>query len=105
MVVVRKGRARSAAFMAVRMLHRWPLRPGGFGVALVLIGGAIAWLGWPAVGGKLVGASALIVVSVTGWWWARNVARPHTTKALIRRRAELDQRCSGVATLLDAIFL
>ena len=99
------GRVRAALFMAIRMAHRWPWRAGAVGMGLILIGVAIGWLGWPGVGMKPAGAGALIVLTVTAWWWARNVARPHSTKTLIRRRAELDQRCGGVATGLDVAEL
>jgi type IV secretion system protein VirD4 len=87
--------------MAVRMAHRWPWRPGLVGLALVLIGAAIVWLGWTTTGLKTAGVGLLVVVTATAVWWARYVAKPHTTKALIRRRAELDQRSGGSATLLD----
>jgi type IV secretion system protein VirD4 len=98
---VSKGRARAAAFMAVRMVHRWSWRAGAVGDAVILIGLAVRWLGWPDAGTKAALAGVLIIVLSTSWWWARHVARPHSTKALIRRRAELDQRCGGVATALD----
>jgi type IV secretion system protein VirD4 len=95
------ARLRAAAFQAVRMRYRYPWRPALIGLAIALIGWAIASLGWPATGFKVGAGGGLLVLAVTGWWWARHVARPHTTKALIGRRSELDQRSGGVATLLD----
>jgi hypothetical protein len=83
------------------MRYRYPWRPAAAAAGLVLTGSGIGWLGWPGTGVKVAGAGSLVFVAVTGWWWARQVARPHTTKALIKRRAELDQRSGGVATLLD----
>ena len=95
------ARVRAAGFQAVRRAYRWPWRPGAAGAALVLIGWAISGMGWPATGLKVAGVGAVLFLTVTAWWWARNVARPHTTKTLVRRRAEQDQRSDGVATVLD----
>jgi type IV secretion system protein VirD4 len=83
------------------MRYRYPWRAALVGLALALIGWGIAALGWSGTGLKTVGVGAALFVIVTGWWWARYVARPHTTKALVKRRAELDQRSAGVATPLD----
>jgi type IV secretion system protein VirD4 len=101
LIVVSYTRLRAAVFAAVRMRYRYPWRPAAVGVALVLIGWAIGAMGWPATAGKVAGVGALIWLAATGWWWGRHVARPHSTKALITRRSELDQRSGGVATLLD----
>jgi type IV secretion system protein VirD4 len=101
LIVVFHARVRAALFAAVRMRYRYPWRPAGVALAVALVGWAIAALGGTNVGAKTVGAGLLAFVAVTGWWWLRHVNRPHTTKALIKRRAELDQRSGGVATLLD----
>jgi hypothetical protein len=83
------------------MRYRYPWRPAAAGAVSVLAGWGIAWLGWPATGGKTIAVGALFLAVVTGWWWVRQVARPRTTKRLIERRGELDQRSGGVATMLD----
>ena len=94
-------KARSAAFAAVRMAHRYPWRPGAVGAGAVVIAEAVDALGWHDPATYLTPGGSLFVVACTVWWWLRHVARPHDTKAVIRRRAELDQRCGGVATRLD----
>jgi type IV secretion system protein VirD4 len=101
LIVVGYARVRAGLFQAVRMAYRYPWRPALVGLALALIGWAIAALGWTATGGKTAGIGAVLVVAVTGWWWARQVAHPRSTKRLIERRQELDQRSGGVATMLD----
>jgi type IV secretion system protein VirD4 len=85
----------------VRMRYRYPWRPASVGVGAVLAGWAMARMGWPTPGLRLAGFGAVVVVAVSAWWWLRHVARPHSTKATIARRAELDQRSEGAATMLD----
>jgi type IV secretion system protein VirD4 len=97
----RPGAVRGLTFNAVRMAHRWAWRPGLAGIGTAAFGWLVTAAGWPHLGHRLSAAGSLMVVAVTAWWWTRHVARPHTTKALIKRRAELDQRCGGVATVLD----
>ena len=95
------GKGRTAAYSAVRMAHRWPWRPGGAGVALAGVGWLCARVGWDGAARVILSLSAVLLVGSTAWWWVRHVARPHTTKALIKRRSELDQRSGGVASVLD----
>ncbi len=95
------NKARSAAFAATRMAHRFPWRTGAGGAGAVAFAQGVDALGWhdPAIYLTPVGLG--VVGGCTVWWWMRHVTRPHDTKAVIRRRTELDQRSGGVATRLD----
>ncbi|MFA5712520.1 type IV secretory system conjugative DNA transfer family protein, partial [Mycolicibacterium sp.] len=99
---MRKNLVRTSAFSAVRMAHRWPWRPGGGGLAVAAVGAELAHLGLDqavyAVPGGLT-----VTGAVTGWWWLRHVAAPHTTKAAVARRAYLSERAGGTAGRLDVM--
>ncbi|NLT53717.1 MAG: type IV secretory system conjugative DNA transfer family protein [Actinomycetales bacterium] len=92
---------RPAVFAAVRMAHRYPWRPATIAIGAVVLAQAVDGLGWHAPAKYLTPTGVLTVLACTAWWWLRHVARPHDTKTVIARRAELDQRCGGVATRLD----
>ena len=83
------------------MRYRYPWRPAAAAVGLAVIGWAITAFGGTRFGAKTITLAAVVFVAVTGWWWIRHVAHPHTTQRLIERRQELDQRSGGVATMLD----
>jgi type IV secretion system protein VirD4 len=97
----RAGSLRSTVFQAVRMAHRYPARPAAVTLAVVASAWSLARLGWGRPFTLLLPAGLLTLAGLTGWWVVRFVARPHTTAALIRRRADLDQRTAGVASRLD----
>ncbi|NLT55609.1 MAG: TraM recognition domain-containing protein [Actinomycetales bacterium] len=99
---MRRNSIRSAAFTAVRMAHRWPWRPGAAGLGLVSAGWGLTELGVDQAVYAIPGGLTL-TVGVSGWWWLRHVARPHSTKALVARRTYLAERSGGVATRLDVI--
>lgn len=92
---------RATAYAAARVAHRFPLRPTlAVGVVAVL-GNLMRLAGWETGGARVLTAAAVGLALIVVWWWLRHVARPHNTKALIRRRSELDQHTGGVATRLD----
>ena len=96
----RRGSLRTLGFSAVRMAHRWAWRPGLAGLGTALFGWLVTAMDWPHAGHRFTAAGLAVLFAVTAWW-TRHVVRPHTTKAAIVRRSELDQRCGGVATVLD----
>ena len=85
---------RTAAFTAVRMAHRWPWRPGAAGLGLTTIGVGLTELGLDQAVYAIPGGLSL-TAGVSGWWWLRHVARPHSTKALVARRTYLAERSGG----------
>ncbi len=95
------GNGRSAAFAAVRMAYRYPWQVAGCGLATTTMGVGLHKLGADRAGMVFILTGLLTYMAATAWWWLKHVARPHTTKALIARRAELDQRSDGVASRLD----
>jgi type IV secretion system protein VirD4 len=95
------GNLRAAGFAAVRMAHKYPRRPGSVGAGALGLGGLSEWVGWTDPAALLLPGGAAVTVGVTGYWWLRYVARPQTTRGMIARRAELDQRTGGVASWLD----
>jgi type IV secretion system protein VirD4 len=98
----RRGRARSACFAAVRMAYRYPARPAGVAAAVVLSGLLLTRFELTHHIGVRLGVLGLLTIAgCTAWWWLRWVARPHSVKTTIRRRAEQDQHRGGVATRLD----
>ena len=71
---MRTNLARTSAFSAIRMAHRWPWRPGGGGLALAAAGAELAHLGLdPAV--YAVPAGLTVTGAVTGWWWRMSRCR------------------------------
>jgi type IV secretion system protein VirD4 len=94
-------RWRGTGFAMARMAHRYPAQPAAITLAVLVTAYALARLGWDRPIRVLLPAGMLTLLVLTGWWVARFVARPHTTAALIRRRAEVDQRTAGVASRLD----
>jgi type IV secretion system protein VirD4 len=101
LIVVFHARVRAAVFQAVRMRYRYPWRPAVAAAGLAVTGWVITVFGGTGFGAKTIAVAAVVFTAVTGWWWVRHVARPRTTKRLIERRGELDQRSGGVATMLD----
>src|SRR5664279_1074855 len=97
------SRVRTGVFAAVRMAHRYPWRPSVAGAASVAVGTGVDVLGWSDPAMVLVPGGLAVTAGCTGWWWLRHVARPHSTQAQIARRAELDQRSRGTASVLDII--
>lgn len=95
------ARFRSTLFMALRMRYRFPVRFFLAALAVTGVGIALHHLGEQVVGWRLGASGATGACGSVGWWWARHVLRSATTKAEIGRRAELDQRSGGTATLLD----
>jgi hypothetical protein len=93
--------SRSTVFAAVRMAHRYPRRPGLVGAGALGLGGLTEAAGWTDPATVLLPGGLAVTVGCTAWWWVRYVGRPHSTKAAINRRAELDQRTAGVASWLD----
>ncbi len=100
-MVIRYAQIRTLAFSVVRMRYRYPWRVAGVGVALAAAGLLLVRIGHPTPGHRLVGLAALVMLMITAWWVTRHVGRPQSTRALIKRRAELDQRSGGGATGLD----
>jgi type IV secretion system protein VirD4 len=92
---------RSTAFAVARMAHRYPWRPATVAAGVLILAALFRRAGWDAPFHYLAAPMTVVLVGCTLWWALRHVARPHSTKALIRRRAELDQRAGGVATRLD----
>jgi hypothetical protein len=83
------------------MGHRFPLPTSIVALVLTVVGLGAYGLGAQEMASRtLAGAGAVFAAGVV-WWWTRHVARPHTSQAVITRRAELDQRSGGVATRLD----
>ncbi|MDQ1246870.1 MAG: TraM recognition protein [Actinomycetota bacterium] len=99
------NKVRSASFAAVRMAHRYPWKPGAAGIAGMGAGAGLDALGWPDPSVVLMPGGLTLTAGCTAYWWIRYVGRPHSTRAAISRRAELDQRCGGVATPLDVAEL
>ena len=93
--------ARSAAFAAIRMAHRYPRRPGLVGAGACGLGGLAEAAGATDPAAVLIPGGATVLAGTPAWWWLRHVARPQTTRGLISRRAHLDQRTAGVASWLD----
>jgi type IV secretion system protein VirD4 len=88
------GRAR------LRGLRRWPWRSTVLGAGVAGLGIVQHTAGVDPVLVLLPGG-LVVTAGASGWWWLAHVARPHSTRAAIGRRAELDQRTAGVATWLD----
>jgi len=88
-----------------RALRRFPTRGAAVGAAGVALGVAQHAAGWTDPGIVMIPGGLATAAGCTGWWWLRWVARPHSTRAAITRRAELDQRAGGVATWLDVAEL
>jgi type IV secretion system protein VirD4 len=95
------GAGRSSAFTAARMVYRYPWKVGASGLACVWVGAGAQHFGLHDPALFLIPGGLAAYTGATSWWWLKHVARPHTTEALIARRAELDQRAQGVATHLD----
>ena len=83
------------------MLYRFPWHPALIGIGVLTLALVIRRAGWGWPFHILGLPCCLFVYGCGGWWWLRHVARPHSTEALIARRADLDQRSGGVATRLD----
>jgi type IV secretion system protein VirD4 len=98
---LRRSQLRPVAFTAARMAHRFAWRPAAGIVAVVVAARLLRWLGWETPWEHVAPAAMLALTFLLLWWALRHVARPHSAKAVIRRRAELDQRAGGVATRLD----
>jgi hypothetical protein len=95
------GTVRANGFTAVRMLYKYPVRPAATGAATTILGLGIDGLGWHDPATVTTPGGLGVVTACTTWWWFRHVARPHTTRGLINRRAEINDRTGGVATWLD----
>lgn len=95
------NQVRSAGFAAARMAYRFPWWPGGAGAVSVAAGVVLEGAGYPDPAVLLVPGGLSVTVGCTAYWWLRWVGRPHSTRAGIARRVELDQRAGGVATWLD----
>jgi type IV secretion system protein VirD4 len=92
---------RTSIFTAARMLHKYPWKVSGGGLTGVTLGLGVDALGWSDPAAVLVPGGLAAYGGASAWWWLRHVARPHATKTVIARRAELDQRSGGVASRLD----
>jgi type IV secretion system protein VirD4 len=95
------GNSRTNSFAAARMAYRYPWQVSACGLTTTALGLGIDQLGWSDPAVVMVPGGLTAYAGASGWWWFKHVARPHSTKALIARRAELDQRSAGVATRLD----
>lgn len=92
---------RAAAFAAARMAHRFPRRAGAVGVGGLGLGTLSESVGWTDPALVLIPGGLTVTAGCTAYWWLRHVGRPHSSRALIARQAELDQRHGGVASWLD----
>lgn len=92
---------RTSVFTAARMVYKYPWQVAACGLTSTALGLGVDALGWSDPAVVLVPGGLAAYGGASAWWWLRHVARPHTTKAIIARRAELDQRSGGVASRLD----
>ncbi len=96
--VARRGMAEMFLVKTTPLVFPW--RGIAAGQAGILLGVLLALMGQNARG-VVIPAAIVALAVATGWWWARHVAVPQSTAALIARREELDQRHASVATRLD----
>jgi type IV secretion system protein VirD4 len=95
------GNGRTTLFAVARMAYKYPFAYGGGGLGAVAAGIGLDQLGLSDPAMILVLGGVCAYAAATGYWWLKYVARPHSTRAIIARRAELDQHCGGVASRLD----
>ena len=91
---------RATAFAALAAAPNYPRRPG-----VITAGWTVGGLGLSAVGfpfaGEIEAIGGAAWAGVTGWWWMREVVRPHGTRGQITRAANHGQRAGGVASWRD----